>query len=162
MVISATRHDEKVFAGALIATLFHFAAQAIVGVAEHDLSDARHQHRRHGRPARGMSAQSGCEADHRRLVRQGLWRRGRTGLSRGHAITRQTSIRCEQGLLEHDRARSYAATFELPAVITRCGNSAWSRRSQLESSRPAQFGRLAKGCGRLFVRMGCMCATTFM
>ena len=65
---------ERILQEHSIATLFHFAAQAIVGIANTnpaatlDINIAGHD-----RLARSMPAQSGCEADHRRIVRQGLW-----------------------------------------------------------------------------------------
>ena len=65
---------EKILQEHSIATLFHFAAQAIVGIANAnpaatlDINIAGTI-----ASARSMPAQSGCEADHRRLVRQGLW-----------------------------------------------------------------------------------------
>ena len=57
--------------------------------------------------------------------------------------------------------RSYAATFELPAIITRCGNFLVPAISIGIVWYPAQFDRSAKGCGRLSAQMGSTSETTF-
>ena len=80
-----------------IDTVFHLAAQTIVGVANRNPGlDARHEHPRHVGAARGGAAEPAHEGRDHRVERQGVRRPRRAPVRRGRGAAGRASVRREQ------------------------------------------------------------------
>ena len=108
-----------------INTVFHLAAQTIVGIANRNPISISSRPISAG-PGRRCSRQRGaaprCAANCGRVLRQGLWQRAGAALHRGRRRLPaehpyDVSKSCADLI-----AQSYAKTWNLPVAVTRCGN----------------------------------------
>ena len=87
-----------------IDTVFHLAAQTIVGIANRNPDlHLREQHPRHLEPARSLPPRARGQVDRGCVVRQGLRRPGQAALRRGDAAAGPASLRREQVVRGPDR-----------------------------------------------------------